>query len=336
MSTTTVSILPAEQIGQLTSLIESSRYKPHRCLLGYVRRNVLNAYWLKEIADLGQEQGTHIFVATQGSSIVGAVVYADLPWDMEVIGQRMGALKHVIVQPDSPQTQDTTEQLMDHGLDWATSRGIEFLLCKPYTDDIATVHALERKGFHLMDTLLTSLYDLRREPLRDVARPPLPEGFMVRLAEADEEEELVATARAAFQGFVGRYHTDPRISERRVTGVYEEWVRSAFGGYADWIVVVEDSGRLAGYALLKKPSARERSIGIALGHYSIIAVHPNYHMRGVSDALLHRGLELFEPEARYVEAQTHLNNPAALRLLSRLPFHLCRDARHSFHKWLVA
>ena len=334
MSKSGISTLCLEQIGQVKPLIEKSRQKPHRFLLGKLQGDLIVSFWLNEMADLFRQQGGEIFVIVKERDIVGMAVYSDLPWDTRVIGNRMGALKYIVVDPDSSQKQDTVKQLLHHVEDWAISRGIEFLLCKIHTDDMSTVHALEKRGFLLMDTLLDCVYDSRRDPLRNVPRPPLPQGFTIRLAGEDDMEELVAVAQAAFRDHFGRFHSDQRISERQAILVYEEWVRSSCEGYADWILVVEIDGKIVGYSVWKKPSPLEQSLGIRLGHYSIGAIHPNYHGRGLFRALTYAGMELFEGIADYIEGPTHINNYSVQRAYTKLRWRIC-DARHSFHKWLM-
>lgn len=332
MSKIGVSALSLEQSGQVKPLIEKSRQKPYRFLLNEPQAD-LDSFLLNEIADLCQEERGEVFVAVREGETVGMVAYSDLPWETRVIGNKMGTLKHIIVEPNCPQKEEIIEQLLNYVVDWTISHGIEFLLCKTYTDDMSTIHALEKSGFLLMDTLVDYVYDFRRHSLCDVPRPHLFQGFTIRLAGEDDVEKLVAVAQASFQDHFGRFHSDRRISRRKATQVYEEWMKSSCKGYADWILVAEIDGRIAGFSVWKKPSPREQSLGIKVGHYSIGAVHPDYHGRGLFSALTYAGMELCDGIVDYIEGPTHINNypvqRAYIKLLWRI-FH----ARHSFHKWL--
>ena len=333
MSKIGVSVLSLEQIGQVKPLIEEGRQKPYRFLLNELQGDPVDSFMLSEIADLSREERGEVFVAVKESKVVGMAAYNDLPWDTRVIGNRMGALKYIIVEPDSPQKEEAIEQLLNHIVDWAISRRIEFLLCKTYTDDMSTIHALEKNGFLLMDTLLDYVYDFRRHPLRNVPRPRLFQGSTIRLAGENDVEELVAVAQASFRDHFGRFDSDQRISKRKTTQVYEEWMKSSCKGYADWILVAEIDGRIAGFSVWRKPSPLAQNLGIRLGHYSIGAVHPDYHRRGLFSALTYGGMELFDGIVDYIEGPTHVNNYSVQRAYSKLLWRIC-DARHSFHKWL--
>jgi GNAT superfamily N-acetyltransferase len=334
MSNISVSTLSLEQLSQVKPLIEKSRQKPYRFLLNDLQDGPIDSFWLSEIAGLSREERGEVFIAAKEGETVGIAAYSDLPWDTKVTGNRMGALKHVIVEQDSPQQQEIIEQLVNQIMDWAISQGIEFLLCRTYADDMATFHALEKKGFLLMDTLLDCIYDLQRDPLCSVPHPPLFEGVTIRLAGDDDVEELMNVAQAAFRNHFGRFHSDQRISKHQATQVYEEWMKSSCEGYADWILVAEINGRIAGFSVWRKPSPIEQSFGIRLGHYSIGAVHPDYQARGLFGALTYAGMELFDGIADYIEGPVHVINYPVQWAYTKLLWRIS-DARYSFHKWLI-
>jgi hypothetical protein len=246
----------------------------------------------------------------------------------------MGAVKYLIVAPDSSQQPEIAGLLLDQAVRWATSAGVEFLVGKPYTDDVVVVHALEKEGFLLVDTLLDYVYDARKYPLHSVPAPPMSLDIPLRLAREADIEELKAVARAAFRNHFGRFHSDERISKDQALRVYEAWVESSCRGYADWVVVAEIEGRIAGYSIWKKPSLSDQELSIQVGHYSIAATHPDYAGRGLFTLLTYRGMELLDGMADCIEGPTHINNYPVQRGYAKLLWRIC-DARHSFHKWLT-
>jgi ribosomal protein S18 acetylase RimI-like enzyme len=185
-----------------------------------------------------------------------------------------------------------------------------------------------------MDTVLDYVYDLRSSPLRTVAPPRLFEGAEIRFAEDGDLDELISVARASFQNHFGRFHADERISGEQAVRVYEEWIKSSCRGYADWVLVAKMDGRIAGYSVWRKPSSFESDLKTKLGHYSIGAVHPDYYGRGFFSALTFHGMRLFQGVADCIEGPTHVNNYQIQRAYDKLHWRV-RDARHSFHKWLI-
>ena len=333
MSKIRVSSLPLEQIHQLKPMLEKNRHKPNRFLFNDLKGD-LDSFWLNEIADLFQDKQVEIFVAMQESKIVGMVVYADLPWETRIFGKKMGALKYIVVDVDSLQAQEIAKQLLSQTIHWATKHGIDFLLCKTDTDDTLCIHAMEREGFYLMDTMLDYVYDFRKFPLHDIYSPPLPQGAKIRLAQEDDLEELVAVAHASFREHFGRFHVDERISKRQAVRVYEEWIKSSWGGYADWIFVAEINKRIAGYSVWRKTSFLEQNLAIKLGHYSIGTIHPDYYGYGFFSALTYSGMKVFEGIVDCIEGPTHTNNYKTQWAYNKLCWRIC-GARHSFHKWLT-
>ncbi len=309
--------------------IANSRHHPYRFVPAASDRD-LDPVWRAEIAE--HASSGKVFVAGVDGETVGAAVYADLPWDTRILGDQMGRLKFLFVQPGQTHRRQVIGRLLDRLIGWASDRGIDCLLCKTFSDDVEIVHALERRGFLLMDTLLNYVCDLQRDPLDTISRPPLDAGFDIRPA-GDEVDALMALAQAAFHGHFGRFHSDERISQSRATRIYEEWMRSSLEGYADLILVAECGGRIAGCSIWKEPSALERRLGIRLGHYSIGLVHPDFHRRGLFTALTYAGIARLADQVDYIEGPTHINNYAVQRGYGRLHWRI-HDAHHSFHKWL--
>src|SRR5207247_354104 len=164
-------------IGLLCPLLQKSRFKPSRFLSGEIGEG-LTALWLAELAQLGESGDGEVFVArTTPAQVVGMAAYADLPWDTKVLGRAMGALRYVVADPDVTDRAAVVSELLERVIDVALSRGVEFLLCKPYTDDIVLVHALQQHGFLLTDTVLDYVYESSRDPLADVPRRRLAPGF---------------------------------------------------------------------------------------------------------------------------------------------------------------
>jgi acetyltransferase (GNAT) family protein len=331
MSQIRISTLPEEQISQLKPLLERTPYKPYRFLI-HDPDAELDSLWLNEIASFPDGQ-SKAFVAMEKSNPVSMIVYTDNLWETKVFRKRMGILRYVVVDSGHPQKSEIAERSLRHAVDWASSSGIEFLLCKTYTDDLVSIHALEKEGFLLMDTMLDFVYDFRKHPLEAVPRPSLLGGVIIRKAEENDLEEMITLARNAFRGYFGRFHADEKIPKNQATRVYEEWVKSAYSGYADWTLVAELDRRIVGYSVWRKPPPLEQSLGIKVGAHSICAIHADNWGRGLYRCFNYEGMELLKGVAEYIFGPTHIDNHPCHRALNGLHWRM-RGARHSFHKWL--
>src|SRR5438132_9802966 len=93
---------------------------------------------------------------------------------------------------------------------------IRFLIARCPATATSTVHALEDDGFRLMDTRLTFESDLR-------TRPVVPRESSIRPLGAGEGSAFESIARAAFAGYSGHYHADPRLDRIACDEAYVSW-----------------------------------------------------------------------------------------------------------------
>src|ERR1044072_4666333 len=160
---------------------------PH---LSYLKRDQIEGYWLDDIAqDLTKEHST-AFASCAEHRVNGLVLYGDSPWDTKVIGKSVAVIKYLVVADvDDSRVLD---QLLDEVLRHAASRGIYLLTCKVQPLQFAAIHALERHGFLLMDTLLAYFVDFSHPPFNEIRPPQRLDGLHVRLANPQDLSELLA------------------------------------------------------------------------------------------------------------------------------------------------
>ena len=331
MSPVTCHLLEKGGIGELRPLLEVSSFKPLRHL-DEIPAERLCDFWQGEMEAASQAAGASAFAARVDGRLAGFCTLGDLPWESEILGRKMAAVRHLIAAPGDSGA-GALDALLAAAMRHARDEGYDFLLCKTYSDEMGAVHALQRQGFLLVDTVLDFEVDLRRFPPSAQKAPPLPSDTILRLAEASDRSGLVETARRAFADHFGRFHSDPRLGPPASVKIYERWIESCLDGWTDWVVLAEVAGKIAGYTAWKRPSTREVNHRIGLGHYSIGAIHPDYFGRGLFSALTLRGSGLLEGLVDRIEGPTHVNNYGVQRGYLKLGWRI-EDAHHSFHKWL--
>jgi dTDP-4-amino-4,6-dideoxy-D-galactose acyltransferase len=302
--------------------------------LSYLKRDQIEAYWLDEIARDLTDESSIAFASRVSERINGLVLYSDSPWDTKVIGRPIAVLKH-LAEADSARGSDVLNDLLEEAIRHATSRGTECLTCKIQPLEFGAIHALERHGFLLMDTLVDFVFDFSRTPLDRISAPKRTHGVSTRLAKPEDLPELLALNEKAFANFFGRYHSDPRMPPGTGARVYDEWVRCSFSGWADWILVAEVEGTIAGYGVWKKASALEARHSIDIAHYNLAGIHPAFAGRGLYTALALDGMRMAQGFAARLDGPVHVSNYPVHRALQKLGWKIA-GARHSFHKWLKA
>jgi RimJ/RimL family protein N-acetyltransferase len=227
------------------------------------------------------------------------------------------------------------EALVEEAVGHAAEFGIECLTAKVYPRDTVTIHALERNGFLLMDTLVYHLFDFSHASFARVICPRRPGGLSTRLGKPADLPEILEIAERAFKNHFGRYNADSRMPPGAAKDVYCEWARSSLSGWADWVMVAEVRGGIVGYAAFRNASALEAKHGLDILHYDLVAIHPHFAGRGVFAALTYDSMQMLQRYANHLIAPTHVTHAAVHRLAFEFGAQIS-GARHCFHRWLTA
>jgi hypothetical protein len=317
--------------GIKSNLVVSS-FGPFRYAAKGVENEMLE-FWLNKIADSLNKNLSFLIDMNSNHGLDGFIVLNDLPWDSNIFKTRMATFSEFVLNSDCCNKEAVAAGLVEKAINIAKINGFQFILCKVYTDDLVVIHALERAGFLLVDTLLDYQVEFRKTPFNKIPEQIPAEDTIIRLARIEDEKELSELARASFVNHFGRYHSDPKIPRDLAINVYVEWMHSCLRGYADYFVLAEIEGKIAGLTIWKKSNKLEKTIPVRINHYSIGAIHPDYFGRKLFSLLTYEGMKLLNNESDFIEGPTHINNYAVQRGYSRLGWQI-GDARHSFHKWL--
>lgn len=206
----------------------------------------------------------------------------------------------------------------------AKAQGVQMLTVRMEVSDLPRVHAFEKAGYRLMDTLVYYNRHLRTLP----PRMALPDELACRLAVPKDASAVTAVARTGFQGYMGHYHADPRLDNAAADAAYVEWAETSTArGSPDAPVLLLESGReIVAFLTLRRNSPDEMELVLS-------AVAPEYQGRGLYAALIAESFSLSQTAgAARVITSTQINNYAVQRVWSRLGFVHCRSL-YTFHKW---
>ena len=216
-----------------------------------------------------------------------------------------------------------TSQNLPDVLDSCDAERIDLLIARCSTGDVATMQSAEAYGFLLTDTLLYFQFDLQKRQIHRCTGD-----FLLRSLKPGDQDRVREIAAAAFKGYVGHYHADPRLDRRQCDEAYESWAeRSCIRGLAaDEVFVAERDGRLAGFGTLRLNSPEEVE-GL------LFAVAPEYQGRGVCGQLMVQSLEWARAQgAKRMIISTQVTNVAMQKVWCRVGF----EPSHSFytlHRW---
>ena len=301
--------------------------------LHHLNREQRQAFWLDEITQSLADETSIGFGSMAASSVNGFIIYNDSPWDSKITGRHIGTINHLAVIPDDRANTEILHALIDKLFRSLVKRGTQCVVCKVQSDEPAVVHALEQRGFLLMDTLVDFVFDFSRTPLEKISLPKREPELKIRQAVRQDLPALMAINEKAFGAYFGRYHADRQMPPGAATKIYAEWVRSAFEGWADWVLVAEINGTIAGYGLWRKPLEIEEKNSLRVAHYDLAAIDPEFRGRGLWTALMLDGMRIAREFAQYIVGPVHITNYPVQYSLQKF-YWRSSGARHSFHKWL--
>ena len=290
------------------------------------------SYWLNEISRSLADESCIAFGWIASGRIDGFIIYTDSPWDSRITGRRIGTVKHLAVAWDDPAPVDVLRELLNALMQPLAERETQCVVCRVQSGELPSIHALEESGFLLMDTLLDYVFGFPAERSEQVNLHAPDKRVRVRRATPADVQALMEINERAFANYFGRYHADPRIPPGAATKIYSEWMRSAFDGWADWILVGEVDGKIAGSGLWRVAMPAEGANSPGVAYCDMVVVDPEYQGSGLGTALMSHGMGVARDVARYLVGPVHLCNYSIQRTLQKVGYKIF-GARQSFHKW---
>ena len=325
-----IELLKGYYLDEVKKLVTNTNFKPYQYLQNEIPVSKLESHFYKQIVESLSDKSSISYVACIGDKVIGLAILKELDWDSDIFGVRMARIEHLITDETIINTEKVKNNLISFICCQCACSGIEHLSCRVNTDDIASVHALEKSRFRLMDTLLNYAFDFRKHTTLIEDHKPQ---YKVRLIHKGEDKDIAEVARVAFQNHFGRFHADKRFPRKKAAELYAEWAKNAYKGYADCIFVAEVDGRLVGYSVWSEPGITQQLLGTRIGLYGICGIHPDAHGKGIFKSLTLAGMKWLEGKADIVEGGTLVNNYPVQRGYATLGWQII-DARYTFHKWI--
>jgi Acetyltransferase (GNAT) family. len=318
-------------INQLRDALPQFAHPP-LCHLHHLNPDQHRAQWLNEISKSLADESSIAFASIVSGNVNGLLIYNDSPWDSQITGRRIGNIKHLAVNTDDHAATGILQDLIDELTRTLGKRETQCVACRVQSSELAAIHALEQSGFLLMDTLLDLVFDFSRAPTEQTS-PQRDKRLKTRRAEPADMPALMAISERAFAGYFGRYHADSRIPRSTAARIYSEWLRSAFAGWADWILVAEFDNKIAGHSVWRKILERQDANSRGVASCDLLVIDPEFQGRRLGTALVRDGMQISRDFAQYLVTPLHVCNYSVQRTFQNLGWRIS-GARHSFHKWL--
>lgn len=212
---------------------------------------------------------------------------------------------------------------LQRALERCRAEQIKMLIARCSTNDVYSAQEMEAAGFALMDTLVYYSFDLAKRAIpEDSAR------VLVRKFTMKDVNEIQRVAEAAFQGYFGHYHADPRLDRTKCDEGYVSWaVRSCTSKQvATEVLVAELESKIVGFATLRLNSSEE-------GEGVLFGVAPEAQGVGIYRSFMLSGMQWCRSEkAQRMVVSTQITNTAVQKVWCRIGFEPAQSY-YTFHKW---
>jgi ribosomal protein S18 acetylase RimI-like enzyme len=204
--------------------------------------------------------------------------------------------------------------------------GLRCLYFEADPHDLTTVITAERNGFHLVDVRVVLEYVFAD---RETSVEQMPTVCELAIQPGRESDLPCLEAIAVGIGHLSRYAFDPEFRSGDGERLYREWIKNAFYGLADVVLVARfaNDGDAA-VGLIACANANK------IAHIQLAGVHPRHRQKGVGTRLVQAALGWARQQgAREMRVVTQARNVPAQRLYQQMGF-FTRSMTLFYHKWL--
>ncbi len=257
-------------------------------------------------------KGSEILVNERDGVITGALRYAPRPFETAELGVGVACIEHCLFLD---QESDAFDELLSHCETQLRATDIGLVTCRLGEVERGAIAAFHRREFRIIECLITLGRDL---PAAPAAMPP-----GVERATRNEADECGHVAAESFRH--DRFHADPQISEEAADNLKAAWARNDCHDRADTVLVVHESGHVAGFIACRK--------NIDTVKIDLIGVLPEMHGRGIGRRLVDAALSHYAGGAARMIVGTQSANIASLALYQSCGFRI-EASSFTLHKHL--
>ena len=287
-------------------------------------------YTLSELSEIVSKNG-FVFVAQEDKEIVGLISLKKSNWDSKHFGIEISKIEHLIASGNYLESTNIKKRLVSKLL---AKCGKELLLhvsVRVNKEDLSSIHALESKGFRLMDILVTYSMDLREHP-----KITANNQYQIRRFRPDEVSELEQMALECFEDTAvatDHFHADPVLPKVKSSELYAKWLVNSCTDPSSEVLVAEIGGKPVGFNVCNINNSLADQIGLRLGTMVLTAVEPSARNKLVGTSLLNASIAWLADKVDVVETGGQVSNFAIQKAWKAVGLKISRS-QCTFH-WSV-
>lgn len=256
--------------------------------------------------------------------LIGVYILKRLDWDSQIFNKSMWKMKLVLNQEmDGYSNNLETIFLKD-----CRQYGIDHISCQVDSRNNNNIRFLEKINFKLTDSIIrfgTRLNNFNIEKLIE----SLDSKIIIREYENKDYVKYLNLVKQTFYNYSNRFKNDGSFTEEQCEKFYTEWAKNSIEGFADLVIVAENSNELYGFSTLKYKKPYNNKLVIAEGQLAGVS---NFERgQGINTSMMLERLLVASYNADYYEVGTQVYNYASQRSFYRCglkPF----ESYFTFHK----
>jgi len=318
-----ISILGKKSLEKIKPLISNYRYNEYRNYKIF-NKDLREQILFNQIAEVVINKRGRCVVACAKDEILGLITLIHLPWDTKHFGFRMAKIGHLIC--DGNLADSVSHALIRSTLELCRKERVRHLSFRVDTQDFAAIHALQKSGFYVVETLLTYIFTQTNKILQ------LKDIYKVRAFREKDLPHLVDIAQKSFTQ--NRFHIDPYVPKNRADSLYCEWIRNAcVDKDTAFTFVAEKKNIPVGFFTCELNQGLLKWTKIKVLGRGLAAVLPEAKGAYISfiKAALHRGMKILKVDIG--EFDTQIYNYSVIKAYQRFGM-IPAKARYTFHKWI--
>ena len=313
-------------LAKLKPLIADYQFKPYKEY--EIEQSLLDRYVIEEISDILSRESGFVFVGEEMGELVGLATLEKLDWDTKHFGIEMAKIRHLIARDGYPKALKVKRELISHLLAECREKRISHISARIYKEDISSIHALENKGFQLMDVIVTYYLDLRK-------MKPVRPRTQCRIRQFKQEDmpklkEIVMECFGVETVATDHFHADPTLPKEKSDELYVQWIIESIREPSDTILIAELNRKLIGFTACRVHRSLGEKLGIRFGTIILTGVIPSARGKSVATSLSHAALQWFADKVDIVERGGQVSNYAVQRVWNRSGFRIVRS-QCTFH-----
>ncbi|MBI2125153.1 hypothetical protein HYU08_01225 [Candidatus Woesearchaeota archaeon] len=261
----------------------------------------------KEIQSFLQENSETSIMAREGEKIKGFIGYQILDWDTAHFGFPVAMLNYLIAEDNA----EVKAALLSYVDSWCKEKGVRLLCSRVASNDLSSIHALEKSGHRYMETRVRNFIDLHKVK----SEINLKRDLVLEYSELSAEDLDKALALVPGEFSLSRFHQDP-LTKDKADDLFVSWVRNSFHDKSKEKLALRINGEFAGFFIYYLKKIEE--LGLTTLWYDLAVVAPKYKGTGAGLQFYQHVLRSEQKNADFAEWFFALSNFPVFNIAAKL------------------